>query len=226
MTVEDSGILPGGDADSLRVEDTVILATRNQGKIAELTLLAAPLGLSVQGLPDNCPEVEETGATFAENALLKARAAAIGTGRVAIADDSGLEVDALDKAPGVRSARYSESPREPATDARNREKLLAALRGVPRRTARFRCALAACTPKGASLVVEGIWEGCIAAEPSGSHGFGYDPVFFDPTLGCTAASLTREEKNRRSHRARALAALLREWPAFWQAWREDTPDIP
>ena len=225
MTV-DGGVLSGCPAHSTRGGDTVILATRNQGKIAELSLLAAPLRLRLQGLPDNCPEVEETGATFAENALLKARAAAMGTGHVAIADDSGLEVDALDNAPGVRSARYSEGPQGPATDARNLEKLLAVLRGVPRRTARFRCALAACTPKGASLVVEGTWEGRIAAEPSGHNGFGYDPVFFDPALGCTAASLTREEKNRRSHRARALAALLREWPAFWRVWREEFPDIP
>jgi XTP/dITP diphosphohydrolase len=202
-------------------EDALVLATRNQGKIAELSLLAAPLGLTIRGLPDGCPEVEETGATFAENALLKARSAAAFTAQVAIADDSGLEVDALDKAPGVRSARYSEGPDGPATDARNREKLLAALQGVPhpRRAARFRCALAACAPNGSHLLVEGAWEGYIAAEPSGSNGFGYDPVFFDPDLGRTAASLTREEKNRRSHRARALAALLREWPSFWQTWR-------
>ena len=140
---------------------------------------------------------------------------------MAIADDSGLEVDVLGKAPGVRSARYSGGPRGSATDARNREKLLAALQGVPlhRRTARFRCAVAACAPNGSRLQVEGAWEGFIAAEPSGSNGFGYDPVFFDPVLGRTAASLTREEKNRRSHRGRALTALLREWPPFWRAWR-------
>jgi XTP/dITP diphosphohydrolase len=201
--------------------DIVILATRNRGKIAELSLLAAPLGLLVLGLPEDCPEVEETGATFAENALLKARFAADRTGRVAIADDSGLEVDALDKAPGVRSARYSEGPRGPDTDVRNWQKLLAALRGVPqdRRTARFRCAMAACAPDGAHLAAEGVWEGFIAEEPSGDNGFGYDPVFFDPVLGRTAASLSREEKNRRSHRARALAALWREWPSFWRARR-------
>jgi XTP/dITP diphosphohydrolase len=138
---------------------------------------------------------------------------------VAIADDSGLEVDALDKAPGVRSARYSESPPGSDRDLRNREKLLAALQGVPsaRRTARFRCAVAACAPNGASLLAEGAWEGLIALEPSGHNGFGYDPVFFDPALGRTAACLSREEKNRHSHRARALAALLREWPSFRQA---------
>ncbi|MDR1359717.1 MAG: RdgB/HAM1 family non-canonical purine NTP pyrophosphatase [Deltaproteobacteria bacterium] len=201
--------------------DVVILATRNKGKIAEFSLLAASCGFLVQGLPDECAEVEESGATFAENARLKAASAAAGTGRLAIADDSGLEVDALDKAPGVRSARYSEGPRGPDTDRRNWEKLLAALQGIPlkERTARFRCALAACSPQGACLAVQGVWEGLIALEPSGENGFGYDPVFFDPVLGRTAASLSREEKNLHSHRARALAALLRKWPSFRRSLR-------
>jgi XTP/dITP diphosphohydrolase len=188
----------------------------------ELALLLAPFGVRVFGL-DAFPavkEVEENGSTFAENALLKASFACAATGLVALADDSGLEVDALGGAPGVRSARYSEEAGQPATDARNLEKLLLALSGVPadRRTARFRCCMAACTPGGKELLAEGTWEGVLALSPAGRNGFGYDPVFFDPEKRRTAAEMSGEEKNRRSHRARAVAALLRQWPLFWTEW--------
>ncbi|MBG0777703.1 MAG: XTP/dITP diphosphatase [Desulfovibrionaceae bacterium] len=195
---------------------TVVLATRNKGKIAELTALLAAHSITVLGL-DAFPEIgeiEETGATFAENSAIKARAVCEATGMVAVADDSGLEVDALDGAPGVRSARYSG---EDATDARNNAKLLEALDGVPeaRRTARFRCVMTAAAPGGELLVADGAWEGRVALAPAGGNGFGYDPLFFDPELGRTAAELDKAAKNARSHRGRALERLLASWPEFW-----------
>lgn len=202
--------------------DSIVLATRNKGKVAEFSSLLAPFGLTVLGMdafPD-IDEVEETGTTFVENARLKAETVSRATGLVAVADDSGLEVDALDKAPGVYSARYSATLTEAATDERNIEKLLRAMRDVPmgKRGARFRCAMAACAPGGETLLAQGAWEGLIAEEASGTNGFGYDPVFFDPEYGCTAASLSKEEKNRRSHRAMAVGVLLQLWPPFWQRW--------
>jgi XTP/dITP diphosphohydrolase len=194
----------------------VVLATRNRGKIAELSKLLEGFHLEVAGL-DAFPqvgEVPETGDTFAANALEKARTVAGLTGLVAVADDSGLEVDALGGAPGVYSARYAG---EKAGDAANNAKLLAALAGVPagRRAARFRCVMAAAAPGGETLLAEGAWEGEIALELTGEGGFGYDPLFFDPRLGRTAAQLTREEKNAVSHRGKALRSLLAGWPGFW-----------
>ena len=202
---------------------TVVLATRNQGKVREMEEPLRAFGLRVVGLdafPD-LPEVAETGATFEENALLKARDVSRRTGLVAIADDSGLEVDALDGAPGVHSARYSDDmPDLPgdSKDERNVMKLLAALSSARlwQRSARFRTVIAACTPKGDTLVAPGAWEGSIACSPRGKNGFGYDPVFLDPELGRTAAELSREEKMARSHRGNALRELLRLWPAFWE----------
>jgi XTP/dITP diphosphohydrolase len=196
----------------------IVLATRNAGKIRELNDMLHGTGVTVVGL-DAYPEIgeiEETGVTFEENALLKARTVAELTGRIAVADDSGLEVDALDGAPGVYSARYSAKDGVPATDARNNEKLLAALAHVPdaQRTARFRSVIAACAPDGRHITAAGAWEGRVAATPQGDNGFGYDPLFFDPELGRTAATLTRDEKNARSHRGKALRRLLELWPAF------------
>ncbi len=202
-----------------RKTETVVLATRNKGKVAELAALLLPFGVTVVGL-DAFPqigEIEETGATFAENALIKARAASVATGLVAVADDSGMEVDALGGEPGVYSARYSEEPGRPATDERNTAKVLAAMQGVPdcKRAIRFRSAMAAAAPNGAHIIAEGSWEGVLAHEPAGNNGFGYDPVFFDPECGKTAAELTREEKNARSHRGKACRELLKVWPKFW-----------
>lgn len=204
-------------------QQKIILATHNTGKIRELQIPLQTFGLRVIG-PDlfpDFPETEETGRTFEENALLKARAAAAHTGLTAIADDSGLIVDALDGAPGVRSARYSEDL-EPAfpdesRDARNIRKLLRDLADIPesRRTARFMTVMAACKPEGQPLIVKGCWEGRILHAPRGTGGFGYDPVFFDPELGCAAAELTPRQKQARSHRGRALRELLRLWPSFW-----------
>lgn len=201
---------------------TIILATRNAGKVAELAGPLGELGIEVLGMdafPD-VPEVDETGTTFEENALLKARTVAAATGLVAIADDSGLEVDALGGAPGIYSARYADDmPDLPADtrDGRNCLKLLAALSkvGMDQRGGRFRCVMAAVSPCGKSLTAPGAWEGRILFQPRGKNGFGYDPLFFDPELGCSAAELPREQKMLHSHRSRALRELLRQWPDFW-----------
>lgn len=198
----------------------VVLASRNAGKIRELAALLAPFGVDVKGL-DAFPEVgeiEETGSTFEENSILKARTVAELTGHVSIADDSGLEVDALGGAPGVYSARYSASSTTCASDAGNNAKLLDVLRNVPAaaRTGRFRCAMAAAAPDGRHIVADGAWEGVILDGPRGTNGFGYDPLFHDPALGLTAAELSMEEKNARSHRAKAVRNLMRLWPAFWK----------
>lgn len=199
------------------LEKTLVLATRNPGKVRELNALLSGLGFAVKGL-DAFPrigEIEETGTTFEENALIKARTVAAATGLAALADDSGLEVDALDGAPGVYSARYSDPD---ATDEKNNQKLLDALRTVPeeRRGCRFVSVVAACAPGGAVLVAQGRWEGRVLPAPRGGGGFGYDPLFLDPELGMSAAELDPETKNARSHRGRALRALLAQWPDFWR----------
>jgi XTP/dITP diphosphohydrolase len=192
------------------VPDLFLLATRNQGKLREITALAGPEGFRVLSLADfpAAPEVEETGATFAENALLKARAACRVSGLLTLADDSGLEVDALAGAPGVRSARFAG---EEHCDRRNNEKLLAALSRTPaaERTARFRCVMAIVVPTGAEYLTEGVAEGIIAPEPRGTGGFGYDPLFWLPGAGKTMAELAPAEKNRYSHRGQALRRALR-----------------
>ena len=197
--------------------DTVVLATRNKGKIAELRALLAGLGPQVVGLVEfpDIGEIPETGTTFLENARIKARAVCRATGLVSLADDSGLCVDALDGAPGVYSARYSG---ENATDAANNAKLLAALADVPeaRRTCRFVSVVVAVAPDGRELTAEGVWEGRVTTSPAGQGGFGYDPLFFDPTAGLTAAELSPEAKNARSHRGKALANLVKNWAEFWK----------
>ncbi|GAB7081238.1 XTP/dITP diphosphatase [Megalodesulfovibrio paquesii] len=209
----------------------LVLATRNQGKVAELqTLLAnADDHLTVLGLADypDMPEVEETGDTFTDNALLKARAVAAHTGCFALADDSGLMVDALGGEPGVHSARYA-APFPPGATAKdkdrlNNEKLLAALTDVPdlSRSARFVCVIALASPAGATDTAQGSWTGRIGHEPRGDNGFGYDPLFLDPETGCTAAELSPEEKNARSHRGQALRHLAEILPAFLATHADD-----
>ena len=184
----------------------LLIATRNAGKKAEYAHILAGLGIELLTLSDLgiTQEVEETGETFVENALLKARTYAALTHLLTLADDSGLEVDALGGAPGVRSARYAG---ENAGDEDRYRLLLRRLEGVPEkaRAARFRCVIALVWPDGREKVVEGSCEGRITREPRGEHGFGYDPVFFVPELGCTMAELPLEAKNRISHRARAGA---------------------
>jgi XTP/dITP diphosphohydrolase len=186
------------------------VASDNAGKLAELTRLLA--GTAWRVLPQRAcgvTPVEETGETFLENALLKARNAAAISGRPALADDSGLEVDALRGAPGVRSARYAG---DHATDADNTAKLLATLREIPakERSARFRCVIVLLrhAHDPAPIVCEGVWEGGIATAPRGTHGFGYDPVFLPAGSRLTSAELAPEEKDRASHRGQALRQLL------------------
>jgi len=194
---------------------SIVLATSNQGKIRELAALLKNFDLNVKGLKDfpDIGPIEETGATFFENARIKAQAVSQALGVAAIADDSGLVVDALDGAPGVRSARYS-GPN--ATDESNNAKLLRELACVPeqRRTARFVCSMVAMAPSGASIEAEGKWEGRIASSLCGNGGFGYDPLFLLPERNMTSAQLSREEKNRLSHRGQALRRLLELWPEF------------
>ncbi|MDP9365679.1 MAG: RdgB/HAM1 family non-canonical purine NTP pyrophosphatase [Chloroflexota bacterium] len=185
---------------------TLVLATTNRGKAAEFRALL-PDAIPVTTLADlGLAAPEEIGTTFEENARAKALAAALGSGSFALADDSGLEVDALGGAPGVRSARFGG---EPAEDARNRRALLSALSGVPpeRRAARFVCALALASPHRILAVSEGVCEGRVAELAGGGHGFGYDPIFQLPD-GRRMAELRPEEKNRLSHRAVAVRRLL------------------
>jgi XTP/dITP diphosphohydrolase len=188
-----------------------VLATSNRGKVAELVTLLAEARLPMRITPQSALGVDappETAVTFVENALLKARHAARATGRPAIADDSGLVVAALAGAPGVYSARFAGAD---ANDAANVAKLLAALGAESRdRSARFHCVLVALehADDPAPLVASGSWAGEIAHAPRGTRGFGYDPVFFDPALGLTAAELDPAAKNRVSHRGAALRALV------------------
>jgi XTP/dITP diphosphohydrolase len=202
----------------------VVVATRNRGKLQEIVLLLRDLNLDLCPIDDLAPDAElrEDADTFEDNALAKARQAAAITGLPAIADDSGLEVDALGGAPGVRSARYASDegylPAEEQSplsdDARNNAKLLEAMKGVPeeKRTARYRCVAAFVDPARAiELCRAGSCEGEIRAVPRGGGGFGYDPLFQVPGLGKTMAELTLDEKNQLSHRAaafRSLAAAL------------------
>lgn len=200
-----TGVAPGPDG-----RRCVVLASANRGKAGEIGALLGPTWEVRLQAEFGVEPVEETGSTFLENALLKARHAAAVSGWPAMADDSGLEVDALGGAPGVHSARFAGAT---ASDAENIRRLLADLAGVPddRRAARFRCVIvlvrAALDPQ--PLIVEGRWDGRITRAPRGGGGFGYDPVFEDPVLRLTAAELLAVEKNQRSHRGQAVRALCR-----------------
>ncbi|MBI1813443.1 MAG: XTP/dITP diphosphatase [Deltaproteobacteria bacterium] len=186
----------------------LIFATRNAGKVAEFQDLLAGLAITLLSLREFAaiPEIPEDASTYRENALAKAEVVCRHLGLPALADDSGLEVDALAGSPGVRSARFAG---EPADDQRNIAKLLAALRDVPAtaRTARFRCTIVVARPDGGVLTADGSCEGLIAPQPAGSGGFGYDPVFLVPALGRTFAELPLSQKHALSHRARACAVL-------------------
>lgn len=188
----------------------VVLATSNPGKIRELNALLADTAIRVRAQSElGVPEAAETGLTFVENALLKARQAARHSGHPAIADDSGLEVDALAGAPGVHSARYAGPG---ASDADNLVKLLSALAGVAEayRTARFQCLMVYLrhADDPTPIICQGTWEGRILTEPRGDQGFGYDPVFLVPSSGMSAAELEPAVKNVLSHRSQALRQLL------------------
>ena len=189
------------------------MATRNPGKIRELQDLLQDLGVTLLSLADfpHLPEIPEDGATFQENAAIKARAVSRLTGRPALADDSGLAVDALGGRPGVYSARYAQdrTAPQPPGDADNWRKLLDEMVGVPweQRGARFVCEIALALPDGRLFRAHGECEGRIAQEARGNAGFGYDPVFWVPEFSATMAQVGPEVKNRISHRARALAAF-------------------
>jgi XTP/dITP diphosphohydrolase len=190
-------------------EGLLVLATGNAGKLREFRSLLAGLPLHIE--PQSAFGVEpaeESGASFLENAMLKARHAARSTGAAVIADDSGLEIDALGGAPGVRSARFA-GPQ--ADDAANNAMLVSALAGLApdKRRARYRCVLVylSAGEAGPALIAEGLWEGVILAEPRGTGGFGYDPYFWLPDLGRTAAELSEQDKNLQSHRGKALRSL-------------------
>ena len=186
----------------------LVLASNNSGKLRELSALLSPLGFEL--LPQvalDIPEAEEPHATFVENALAKARHAAAISGLPALADDSGLCVDALDGAPGIYSARYAG---EPKSDRRNNEKLLDALNGQDNRSARFVCVLVmvrhADDPQ--PFIAEGEWQGEILLSPRGGDGFGYDPLFYIPEQNCSVAEMAHAEKNQLSHRGQAMQKLV------------------
>lgn len=188
----------------------LVVATGNKGKLNEISQVLAPLGITVRGQKDFAiPEIEETGLTFVENAILKARNTCLHTGKPALADDSGIEVDALNGAPGIYSARYAGVG---ASDGANVVKLLDALQGVAdaERSARFQCVMVYMRHANdpTPLICQGTWEGRITLAPAGDNGFGYDPVFWVPQHNCTAAQLPPDIKNSLSHRGQALQKLL------------------
>lgn len=188
----------------------IVLATSNPGKIRELQSLLAPLAIEVLPQSQFTREaVAETGLSFVENAIIKARHASLVSGLAAIADDSGIEVDALGGAPGIYSARYAGAG---ATDEQNLDKLIDAMKSVPalERTARYRCALVYMRSHddASPIVCQAAWEGRLLISPRGAGGFGYDPVFELPGHGLTVAELPADEKNRLSHRGKALRALV------------------
>lgn len=188
----------------------IVLASNNPGKIREINQILTDFQLEIVSQSEyHIKEIDETGFSFVENAILKARNAAASSGHGTFADDSGLEVDALDGAPGIYSARYAGKN---ASDQDNLQKLLSDLKDVPddQRTARFQCLLVYLkhAKDPTPLICQGTWEGYITHEARGSNGFGYDPIFFVPTHNCTSAELSPEIKNTISHRAQALQKLL------------------
>ncbi len=195
---------------------TLVLASGNAGKLRELGAMLEPLGWKVAPQSDwDVPEAVEDGLSFIENALIKARHASMRTGLPALADDSGLVVDALQGAPGIYSARYAGTG---AGDEANNQKLLRELEDVPEsgRQAHFYCAMALVRHENdpAPLLATGSWDGLITRSPSGSGGFGYDPLFWVPGRKCTSAELQAGEKNRLSHRGKALARLKEQMASF------------
>jgi XTP/dITP diphosphohydrolase len=194
--------------DKIRERLELIVATRNRGKVREIQRALKGLGLRIYSLGDfsDAPEIEEDGKSFTENALKKARFYSKYFGKLTIADDSGLEVDILKGLPGIYSARYAG---EGASNRENNRKLLREMEGIPlsKRGARFRCAIAMVSDEGKEVVAEGSCKGRIGFREAGKRGFGYDPLFILPQYGKTMAQLTLEEKNRISHRGKALTKI-------------------
>lgn len=195
---------------------TIVLATNNKGKIRELSVMLKQFGVTVKSLSEfpEIGEIPETGDTFLENAFIKARTVAEITGHVTVADDSGIEIDALDGRPGVYSARYAG---EECDDHANNEKMLAEMKDVPedKRTGRYRCVMAASAPNGTEINTDGAYEIVVGHGYKGAGGFGYDVIVIDPEFGCHVAELDAEVKNSRSHRGKAMKKLLELWPEFW-----------
>ena len=191
--------------------DKIIFATGNEGKMKEVRMILEDLGLPVLSLKDAgiTADVEENGTTFEENAQIKAKAIMEMTGALVLADDSGLEVDALDKEPGIYSARYM--GHDTSYHIKN-QNIIDRLEGKvgEERSARFVCAIAAAFPDGRVLITRGTMEGQIGYEEKGENGFGYDPIFYLPEYGCTSAEISMEEKNKISHRGKALRAIKDE----------------
>ncbi|MGT2906772.1 nucleoside-triphosphate diphosphatase [Streptococcus dentiloxodontae] len=205
--------------DASSIGDILLIATRNEGKTREFRKLFEKIGIKVLNLNDfpDLPEVEETGTTFEENARLKAETISALTGKMVLADDSGLKVDVLGGLPGVWSARFAGPD---ATDNDNNRKLLHELAMVfdqEKRSAQFHTTLAVAAPGRDSLVVEADWEGYIATEPKGDNGFGYDPLFLVGETGKTSAQLLPEEKNSISHRGQAVKKLMEVFPSWQKA---------
>ncbi len=203
-------------SSSVLKSQDVVIATGNMGKLAEFRQMLAPVGINIRPQSEfNTGSIEETGLTFVENAILKARHAARISGLPALADDSGLEVEYLKGGPGIYSARFSG---EDATDIENTEKLLKVMEGVPteQRKARFQCLLVFLrhADDPIPLICQGSWEGYILEEPLGTHGHGYDPVFFVPEAHCAAAELEPSQKNSMSHRAIAMQLMLEKLQAL------------
>jgi XTP/dITP diphosphohydrolase len=198
------------------IHSSIILASHNAGKKEELQAVFKHFSLNLENAPTDWPEVEETGLTFVENALLKARSAAAYTQKPALADDSGIVVPALNGAPGIYSARYSG---EKATATDNIKKLLQEMKDVPEsnRNAFFYCCLVLLKHENDPLpiIAQGIWPGRVLTEPRGTGGFGYDPIMYMPDCGCTAAELPAGEKSKISHRARAAAQLQQQLEQYY-----------
>ena len=193
------------------MQGRIVFATGNAGKIKEIRMIMEDTGMEVVSMKDAgiMADIDENGKTYEENALIKARAVAVFTNDIVMADDSGLEIDYLNKEPGIYSARYMG---EDTSYHIKNASLIERLNGVPdeKRTARFVCAVAAAFPDGSVKTVRGTMEGRIGYEEKGENGFGYDPIFYLPEYGCTSAELSGEEKNKISHRGKALRAIKDE----------------
>ena len=207
-----SGIINGHETYTMYCTDHWVLASNNAGKLREFNQLLAPLAINIQPQAElDVPDAIEDGLSFIENALIKARHAARLTGLPALADDSGLEVDALQGAPGIYSARYASMAGGEKSDLANMDKLLADLKHVPpaQRSARFHCVLAFMrhAEDPTPIVIQGTWEGTLLEAPAGDDGFGYDPIFWVQSHQCSSAQLSKAEKNQLSHRGQAVAAF-------------------
>lgn len=192
----------------MKQKGRIVFATGNVGKMREIRMIMEDMGMEILSMKEIGinPDIVEDGTTFTENAIIKAKAVAALTDAIVLADDSGLEIDALNKEPGIYSARYMG---EDTSYRLKNANLIERLEGVPdeKRTARFVCAIAAVLPNGELLTTLGTVEGRIGNEEKGANGFGYDPIFFLPEFGCTSAELTDEQKNEISHRGKALRAM-------------------